>query len=56
MLRYSRGTVCFSAAKNERDRAGRVRWNDLIYWVVIGYVGIALSLLVAFKSGLTLAT
>jgi hypothetical protein len=55
LLRYGRGTVCFSVAKNERDHAGRVRWNDLIYWVVIGYVGVALSLLVAFRSGLTLA-
>ena len=54
LLRYGRGTVCFSVAKNERDPAGRVRWNDLIYWVIVGYVGVALSLFVAFKSGVTL--
>jgi hypothetical protein len=54
LLRHGRGTVCFAAAKNERDHAGRVRWNDLVYWVVIGYLGAALSLLVAFRSGLRL--
>jgi hypothetical protein len=53
--RYGRGSVNFSAAKNQRDASGRVRWNDLIYWIVIGYLGAALSFLVAFKSGLRLA-
>jgi hypothetical protein len=51
---YGRGSVNFSAAKNQRDGSGRVRWNDLIYWILIGYLGTALSFLVAFKSGLRL--
>jgi hypothetical protein len=52
--RYGRRSVNFSAAKNGRDASGRVRWNDLIYWMVVGYLGAALSFLVAFKSGLKL--
>jgi hypothetical protein len=51
---YGRGTVCFSSAKNTRDTSGQVRWNDLIYWVFFGYVGTAMSFLVAFRSGLRL--
>jgi len=51
---YGRGTVCFSSAKNTRDAGGHVRWNDLIYWVIFGYVGTAVSFLVAIRSGLRL--
>jgi hypothetical protein len=50
--KYGRDTVCFSLAKNTRDASGHVRWNDLIYWIFFGYVGTAVSFLVAFRSGL----
>jgi hypothetical protein len=50
--RYGRGTVCFSSARNSRDASGKVRRNDLMYRVLFGYVGTALSFLVAFRSGL----
>ncbi len=53
---YGRPTVMFSVAKNQRDSAGQVRWSDILYWMVFGYLGIAVSLLVAFQTGLKALT